>query len=498
MTIARSAAFNFMGAAVPAAVSLLTIPYIVHRLGPAEFGLLTLVTAVIGYFALLDINLSASATRFVSFFNASSDSRGVDEAVTFGLVAYCIVGCTGGVLIFVLADTLASALLASSANDTNTAGDALRIAALGFLFGQVQSYLQSLLGAFLRFDLSGRIEAAFGTAVPLATVWTLWIGFGLTEIILVRVVFSLLQCLLLIAVLRRLRPSFALRWPSAKRRSEMLSFSGFAFLNRVASLSYTHGDKLIIGAISGASALTYFAIPSTLTSRVMAMIHRLSAVMFPHASGMAASGRDAELKEAYLWMSRYSFFVNGVIGTSLAFLSEPLLAVWIGPDFAKAGWVVMALIALCLWTDSLTNLPSLLTDGLGSPAVTGSFALARATIGLGLVAIGVSIAGIVGAAAAHLIASVVFSIAFLIYAHGRTVPVHLMEVVRSAHAPACLALTPVVATAWGAASLVGSGWFPMTVAIAAIGSVAAVFGWALVVTPGHRETLSRRFSAAQQ
>ena len=46
----------------------------------------------------------------------------------------------------------------------------LELAALGFLLGQLQNYLNSVPQSLMRYDLSSRVEMAFGTLVPLATV----------------------------------------------------------------------------------------------------------------------------------------------------------------------------------------------------------------------------------------------------------------------------------------------------------------------------------------
>ena len=62
----RGAAFNLLGAAVPAALAVLTVPLVVRYLGQEDYGLLMLVTSIMGYFALIDINITAASTKFVA------------------------------------------------------------------------------------------------------------------------------------------------------------------------------------------------------------------------------------------------------------------------------------------------------------------------------------------------------------------------------------------------------------------------------------------------
>jgi len=491
MTLARNAAFNLMGAALPAALSLLTIPYIVHSLGTDDFGLLTLVTAIVGYFALLDVNLTAGSTKYVSQFQAVGDHRQLQQTVCFGLMIYAVIGALGMVGLYLFAQPLVRGVFSVPANRQVTGIAAVQVAALGFAIGQIQAYLQSLPGAMMRFDISGRIEAVFGTAVPLLTVALLSQGMGLVELVMLRVVASALQVGVLVWALGRLMPGFKLGWPQPDLRAKLLGFSAYAFLSKLATLTYAHADKLLIGNRVSVTAVAYFSVPSTLANRVMGLVFRLSGVMFPHASALAAAGRIDELRRHYLLGSRYLFFINGGIALLLAALAEPLLRLWMGSEFADRGAQVMVLVALAQWVDSLTNLPSLVNDGLGHPRVSGGFALIRALVGLLMIVVGVNFYGIVGAASAHLVASVVMSAAFLLYVHGRTVPVRLTDLVRQGFAGPLAVLVPL-----GLLSVLLAPWAVTWQRLCGLILLLFLFGlaagWLVVLVPGHRQQVLRR------
>lgn len=492
MSLIRNAAFNFMGAAVPALLAIGTIPYIVSTLGTADYGLLALITSIVGYFALLDINITASSTKYVSEFNASGDKERLNETVSFGLVIYGAIGTLGLIGLFFSADFLAKEVFSVPAERHFEAALALRVASLGFLFGQIQAYLHSLPGALMRFDISARIEAVFGTIVPLATIGLLYAGYGLVGLVWLRVGMSLLQGALTWQVLRRLLPT--LRWatPTKDIRIMMLSFSAYSFLSRLAALTYANADKLVIGARVGVTALTYFVVPATLANRVMSLVFRLSSVMFPHASALAAQGRMEELERDYLFASRYLFFINGAIAVVMATMATPILAIWLSPDFAKAGAAVMVMIALAQWVDSTTNLPSLVNDGLGHPKISGLFALTRAGIGLALILAGVWAFGIEGAAGAHLAASVLMSAAFVVFVHGRTVPIQLRAVLRQAYLPSIVVLLPVSFAGVAIAPWAKDGWMQLILSVAFMGLLITAGGWWSVCLPAHRAAILQR------
>lgn len=435
LRLASNALSNLLGAAVPALVALATVPMVVAGLGEANYGLYSLVTAIVGYFAVIDINVTAGSVKYIAEYNARQDRARIAETFCFGVIVYALLGIAGGIGLFAGARYLVTTVFEVPHALEPQAIDTLRLAALGFFLSQLQNYLQSVPQSLMRFDLSGRIEMFFGTVVPLATVGVLAAGFGLFEVILVRVVASLAHSLVLWGVLRRLLPGLSWRQPGREIRRRMLNFSAYSFLSRFASLSYAHADKLIIGSLVGVTGLAYFTVAATLANRVLSLTYRLSGVFFPAASAFAAAGELARLDHAYLKATRYVVYLNGAMLVLVAVFAHPILRYWMNPQFADAGALILAVMALSQFVDSLTSLPSLVNDGMGHPRVSGLFAVARAAAGTLLVYAGVAGWGIDGAAWGHLAASLAFTLAFVLYVHGRTVPTSLERLAAHGYAP---------------------------------------------------------------
>lgn len=449
LRLARNAWSNLLGAAIPALVMLGTVPLVVKGLGDAGYGLYSLVTAIVGYFAVIDINVTAGSVKYIAEHNARKDEERIFETVSFGLATYTGIGLLGAIGLFFSAGWLVQGVFAVPQRLVPEAVATLQLAALGFLAGQLQSYLNSVPQSLMRYDISARLEMVFGTLVPLATVGVLLLGYGLFEVILLRVAASTLHCAILWGAIRRLLPGLRWRWPGAQFRNALLGFSAYSFLSRFATLSYAHADKLIIGALVGVTGLAYFTVAATLANRVLSLTFRLSGVFFPAASALAASGEYARLDRVYLKATRYVVFLNAAILVLVAVFAHQILGYWMNEDFARAGALVLAVMALSQFVDSLTSLPSLVNDGMGHPRVSGLFAVTRALAGLAIVYTGVAGWGIDGAAWGHLVASTVFTSIFLVYVHGRTVPTTLGRLLGQGYAPGLfgVALVAVAATA---------------------------------------------------
>ena len=498
LRLARNAWSNLLGAAIPALVMLATVPLVVRGLGEAGYGVYSLVTAIVGYFAVIDINVTAGSVKYIAEHNAHRDDDSIAETVSFGTLAYAAIGLAGAAGIYLGARWLVTGVFAVPPALTEEAVSTLRLAALGFLLGQMQNYLNSVPQSLMRYNVSGRVEMVFGTLVPLATVGILMLGHGLFEVIALRVAASGIHCLVLWHAIRRLLPGLHWRWPGAATRARLLRFSSWSFLSRFAALSYAHADKLIIGALAGVSALAWYTVAATLANRVLGLSFRLSGVLFPAASALAARGELQRLDDAYLKATRYVVFLNAAILVLVAVFAQPILLHWMDADFARNGATVLAVVALSQFVDSLSSLPSLVNDGMGHPRVSGLFAVTRALVGLGLVYAGVAGWGIDGAAWGHLLGSIVFSATFLLYVHGRTVPTSLARLLARGYAPVAAGIVPVALVAATAEKLLDTGAQDFALIVGATLLLLAVHGILFVLERDDRLQLWRQLKARRQ
>ena len=102
----RNSLWNLSGNAVPALVALATVPFLIRGLGLEGFGIVTLISSVVGYFGVLDINLSAGSIRYLSHYHAQNDRERFAETFWFGLIFYTALGITGCLLLLAFAQPL--------------------------------------------------------------------------------------------------------------------------------------------------------------------------------------------------------------------------------------------------------------------------------------------------------------------------------------------------------------------------------------------------------
>lgn len=489
MSLVKKSVANFIGGVVPAIASLFTVPVIVARLGVVDYGVLTLVTAIVGYFALIDINVTAGSVKYLSEYHARGEQGRVNQVISFGGFIYFMIGLLGGCGIFLFADTLVTSVFNVPANLHGIARNTLQVAAFAFFFSQIQVYLLSIPQSLQRYDISGMVESVFGSLTSVSTLLVVLFGGGLVEIVLVRLGLSIINCGLLLNLIRKLLPFARLAYPDKDTIHKLASFSAYSYLSRIAAITYANGDKLLLGAILDMRAVSLYSVPSLLVNRVAVPIYRLGTVIFPVSSALAANNQHDDLRRIYLVSTRYYIYLHASLCLLLSIFSRELLYYWAGPVFGAGAALVLVLIATATFFDSLTNLPSLVNDGLGKPRNTGVMALLRALFGLALCYVAIHSAGYIGAAWAELFTSVFFAIAFLVFVHERSIPITLREVYRESYHPTLLPLI-VLMTIFAIFSqrpVLALPWFFAMVLV--VMTFLGIYGWFAVCLPHHHAPL---------
>ncbi|MCM8611623.1 oligosaccharide flippase family protein [Accumulibacter sp.] len=486
----HNAASNFLAGLLPAMVLLVATPVLVHGLGTEGYGLLVLILSVTSYMSMFDINMTAGSVKFIAEYHANRDARRVMQVICFGLVIYTVIAAAGASFLILGAPWLAS-VFAKSFDDQTVR--LVRIAALGFVFSQFQAYLMSVPQGLQRYDISGRVETAFGILAPLFSALFVLMGAQLIEVIWLRNVLGALSlAALVMSCIKLLDNRVHWSWPEKSIRERMLGFTAFAYLSRVASITYAHADKLVIGAVLGARDVAYFTVPALLANRIFSLAFRSIHMVFPMTSALLANSRLAEVERLVIQATRYTFYLNAAAVAAVSVLSGWFLDVWLGPEFAEKGCWIMALVAGGALIDSLTNVPSLVTDGGGRTQLTGSFALVRCVAGLLAVYSGAMLGGIEGVALAHFGTSAVFTVAFLTVFFRIVSPVSIWTWFRQAIAPGAGVGLLIAGGGYICSGLPVDRSLQVAIAIAVMAPVMLVGGWFLVFQEDVRVKIRQR------
>ena len=92
MTVARNVTTRYLAIATDALIGLVLLPFNVHHLGTAAYGLWMLTASMTTYFSVLDLGFGGSVVRFVAQYRAKRDARGLNEIASTMFVIFSVLG----------------------------------------------------------------------------------------------------------------------------------------------------------------------------------------------------------------------------------------------------------------------------------------------------------------------------------------------------------------------------------------------------------------------
>jgi O-antigen/teichoic acid export membrane protein len=392
--IGRNTAINVAGALVPLLLSLATVPAYLNLIGEARYGVLAIVWVVLGYFGVFDLGLSrATANQIARMRNDPPANR--ERVFWTALSLNATVGVIGGVILFVVGRVFIENIVKVAPDLRSESVAALPWLAVAVPLSTATLVLAGTLEGrerFLMVNLVGIAGLAMFQLAPLAYAY--WIGPDLTGLImsatLALLVSTALSFVVTVASLPvRNRPRI-----DAERATVLLRYGGWITLTGLVGPLLTVVDRVLIGSVLGATAVTRYTVPFALVSRVQILSRSLARTIFPRFS-MLDRSNAAQVGRESLRALAAVITVLTVVG---AVTLDPFLRVWVGSDIASSSAPVGEILLIGLWLNSLAVVPFAFLQAQGRPDLPAKFHVLELAPYIGGLVLGLHLAGIQGAA----------------------------------------------------------------------------------------------------
>lgn len=433
-SIAKNSVYNVLGWIIPTVVQLLSVPFIVRNLGYDSYGIWTLVMAVMGYFAFLDMNMLKGGIRYLAEYDSKKETRNANQVANFGLLAYSIIGLIGMLVIAACVDTVLLNMLKIPDDLEDLARTTLYLASIGFPLLMMQNYLLSIPKALHRFDVSNKIEMTFTVGSILLTVFLLYVGYGLLEVVIARLLANATCILVAYRSIKGIMPYYKFTPFIDKAIIKKVStYSLVSFAGRIGVTTNSYANTFVAGSLIGTSAITIFTVPFMLVQRIMSISSRLSMIIFPIASELGSQSKHDELMVIYQKMTKYTFNINLYLTLLICLFSWEIMTLWMGEEFSEKSAFILMLVSIGFLFNTTTGLSSLMNDGIGHPKVTSIFAFIHGGVSVVLLIIFGQLYGINGIAVGYCVASIFMACVFNIYVHTKVIGIPWIEIIRTSY-----------------------------------------------------------------
>jgi O-antigen/teichoic acid export membrane protein len=396
----RNTLWSLAGEGLPLVAAVVSIPLLISSVGVDGFGALTLIWALLGYLALLDMGLVRSMVQIVAERLGGDDPRPPAETAVPAVALIAVLGLAAGAGLAVFAGPLARLLTASDPVAVDEMRRALYVAALIAPTALISSALRGLLEAHQRFRAVNLTRMTVGVLNYLSPLAVLPFNNGLAAVVAAILAGRLLG---LAAFAWACRGFFGSdrRWGGANFAAlrPLFSMGAWMTLNNLIGPAMMYADRFVLGSVAATAAVAYYTVPFEMTTRLLFIPTAVASVLFPLAARNFR--RAPETVPLILALGGGALLATFAVGLGVtALLGEWLLRIWLGGDFARESAPVLTVLMLGVMLNAVAYAPYALLQGIGRVDLTARLQLAELPVYLLVLYFLVHRFGPLGAAAA--------------------------------------------------------------------------------------------------
>ncbi len=302
-----------------AVIQIAQLSILAHYLEASDFGLMAIVTVIIGFSALfMDLGISASIIH-------KQDITHIQLSSLYWL------NIASGLLIFIIVYSLAPLL--ASFYDENELVPIVRLLAITFIISGVGNQYAILLQKALKFNVIAKIGIVSSIVGFLVATSLAVNGFGVYSLVYASLATVIVATVINVFIgLKEHRPSFHYHH---KEITLMISFGLFQMGERSINYFNSQFDVILIGKLLGTETLGIYSVAKNLSMRPAQIINPIiTKVTFPI---MAKVQDDTlRLRDIYLKTINYLSSVNFPIYILIAILAEPIILTLFGEKWSES------------------------------------------------------------------------------------------------------------------------------------------------------------------
>lgn len=352
--------------AVLMAIAFFLTPFIVRTLGDSTYGFWVVLMSFLGYASILEMGVQPAVVKLVGQHRAVGQHERVRELVTTALVFFLSVGALV-LLLFLTVLPLVVVRYVDGVDRIDHSRLLYLLIALDATFMYLNYLLTGILYGCQRYHVRNLIELA-GWALNVVLIVLFLEDGRLLALMTAKVCMDTLVLLLSLVTIPRVYPELTVSIRAMRRSSfrDLMNFGGRVFLSATTTRLAFHAQPMIISTALNAAAAAFFAIPVKLVDYARQISWTLTASFMPMFSELESRNDHEALRSIYLDYSRYIFTIMLPLPTLLFVYGPDFVRLWIGPEYAAEGRVVIYLLTGSVLVESFQPLMWRFFLGVGS------------------------------------------------------------------------------------------------------------------------------------
>jgi len=343
--IKRGAIMSYIAIAVNILAGLLYIPWMVQQIGQDNFGLYTLATSLINMF-LIDFGLNEAVSRFVSKYNAEGDQQSVCNMLGITYKIYILIDLLILVVLIIIYFNLGLIYKRLSPSELESLKIVYIIAATFSIFSFPFITLNGILTSYEKFVELKLCDLIHKASSVILIIFALINGYGLYALVTVNAVSGLVIIFIKILIIKRKTPvKVNLKYKSRTMVKNILSFSLWTAIARIAQRFIFEITPSILGAVSGTASISIFGIAASLEGNVYTIASAISDLFLPKVTRIVVkNGASNNLLELMIKVGRIQLSIIGLITIGFISIGKDFILLWMGKDYILSYYSAILLI----------------------------------------------------------------------------------------------------------------------------------------------------------
>lgn len=343
--IKLGALISYLTLAFDMVAGLVYTPWMIAKIGDANYGLYTLSVTLIGMF-MLDFGMSAAVSRFTSNYRAKGDQESINNFLGLIYKIYILISAVISVMLIVIYFNIGQIYVKLTPTELDSLRIVFMISGLSTVLCFPFITLNGILVAhekfvYLRFaDLLNKVASVFFIVVAL------WCGMGLFSLVAVHAVMNLLTVgIKLLVVRKKTRVKVNFRYYSGAMLKEITGFSVWTTVKSIAQRFIFTIMPTVLGIVSGSASIAMFSLASTLEGYVYKFSEAINGMFMPKISRATVEKSSGEaVLPLMIKVGRIVLTVIGIITVGFITLGQRFIGLWLGEEYSSVYYCTVLLI----------------------------------------------------------------------------------------------------------------------------------------------------------
>lgn len=340
-------AISYLTLAFNIVIGLAYTPFMISKLGDGLYGIYSLANSLISFVTLLDLGFGQALVRYITQAKVTGNKNEEHRLNGFFLKLYLCISLialiVGMIVVYVYPEAAAKTF---SSEETYLFRIVFSILLVNVVISFPMSVFSATLNAYEQFFALKM--ANFVMAVLKYTLMFLLLIFGykLVAITVISFICSLgMQFFYVFYSIKKIGIKFNFARIETNLTSEILHFSFFIFLNLIIDFLYSNTDKLILGAVSGAVAVSVYSIGIYFSQYFTELSCAMSGVFMPKIMALYKEDNRKEISNLFNRVGRLQMALLFLVLGGYVCLGKEFINLWVGATY-KDSYVIGLLIML--------------------------------------------------------------------------------------------------------------------------------------------------------